>query len=364
MALSAQTATPAAVRPDSLSVHTLADPAPWAAALRRMPAHAADVYFSPDYYASWQGTLPGTAMCLHARIGGLEVLYPFFKAGIPGLPGRYDIASAYGYGGAITNRPYDEDEQRRFDALVADWCCEYGVVAEFVREYPGARFRASTAGRRTLVRHNLSVDLDRPLEAIWEALPGSTRRYVRKPRTLGLTVEIDEDLASLDDFQALYRETADRAGFSAFYRFDRVYFESVRDRLAGHAVILNVRDGDRLAASALCLHWGRTVHYHLGASSRTWARAHPSELVYWAMIEEGHRRGCRWLRLGGGMSTAPDDSLFRFKAKFASHRTPVHIATFVHDRATYDRLCADWARAHPELVASKGHYFLRYRETD
>ena len=95
---------------------------------------SADIYFSPDYYASWQGTTPGTATCLHARIGDIEVLYPFFKSEIPGTDGYFDIASAYGYGGAITSGPFDETTQQVFDTLVSEWCEQERVVAEFVGE--------------------------------------------------------------------------------------------------------------------------------------------------------------------------------------------------------------------------------------
>ncbi len=346
------------------AVYTLADVGRWRAALDRLPSSTAKIWFTPEYHASWLGTLPGEPVCLHARVHGIEVVYPFFMAPIPGTAGYFDIASAYGYGGAIAGAPHDHRTQAAFDRLVSRWCREQRVVAEFVRECPGTAFRVSPSGGRRLVRYNLSVDLGRPLEEIMASFAGHVRRYIRRPLARGLCIERDEALVTLDEFRALYDRMAERAGFSSFYRFGVGYFEAVRRHLAGRAVLVNVRDGPRLVASALCLRGGDELSYHLGASDRDRSTWHPSELVYWAMIEEGHRQGCRWLRLGGGMSTAPDDTLYRFKAKFASHRTPVHISTFVHDRACYDRLCRAWEKAHPHLIPSKGEYFLRYRETD
>ncbi len=350
--------------PTELTVYTLTNADQWTAALQKMARGRTDIYFTPAYYASWQHSTAGQAICLHARIGDSDILYPFFKSEIPGMTGYFDIASAYGYGGAISNRPFDETTRQTFDTLVAEWCREEGVIAEFIREYPGMELRIAPEDGRRLVRYNLLVDSHRPIEEIWHRLPGRTRRDIRRPINKGLTVQLDPSLATIDEFHELYRRMAERAGFSAFYRFEWTYFKDILTHLSDNTLIINVRHDGKLAAAALCFHWENILTYHLGASDRRWSTFQPSDLVCWTMIEEAHRRHCHCLRLGGGLGTDPADSLFRFKAKFASSQVPVYISTFVHNREIYEHLCHQWQKANPGLVGSKGHYFLKYRETD
>jgi hypothetical protein len=73
-------------------------------------------------------------------------------------------------------------------------------------------------------------------------------------------------------------------------------------------------------------------------------------------------RGASQLSLGGGTTARPEDSLFRFKAKFSPIQRQVFVATRVHMRDVYDRIVAAWARTHPELVPTRGHFALCYRE--
>lgn len=348
-----------------LELLTIHDSARWEHLLGRFPEEATDIYFSPRYYRTWESVHDGEAVCLFAESGGHCILYPFYKRGIDGLDGEFfDISSAYGYGGAISTADVpDEDMKREFSELVSEWCLRENVVAEFIREYPGATLRNTGAVKRTMVRTNLYVDTGAAPDALWAGLKGSARRNVAAAMKGGVEAVVDESLDTMDGFRRLYSHTACDRGFDGFYHFPQGYFESMKELLGGDAVIINAVHEGGIIASVLCLQSGAKLSYHLGASMRDRANLRANDLLYWEMIIQAHKRGCRVLQLGGGMGLGSDDSLFRFKSKFATRELPFHIETCVHNKEVYESLCMRWEEKYPTLVARKGRYFLKYRES-
>lgn len=351
-----------------LEVLTLDDSQRWESLLSAFPDDGIDIYFHPRYYATWKNVYDGEALCLHANIQGEEVLYPFYKRVIDGYEldnTYYDISTAYGYGGAVsTGGLQDEGLKEEFAEMFIRWCKEENVIAEFVREYPDAAFRNTGAMKRTIVRKNLYVDTTPELEAIWHGINNNARRNVRRSVRCGVIVEVDDALETMDGFRQLYRRTAVDRGFGAFYRFPDSYFESVNMHLSGNSFILNAVEGKEVIASVLCLEFGPKVSYHLGASRQERADARANDLLFWEMIRQAKKRGCRLLQLGGGLGLSANDSLYRFKNKYATYELPFFIGTYVHDHAVYDSLCRQWEAGHAHLLESKGGYFLRYREED
>ena len=118
-----------------------------------------DIYFYPEYYQSWQSVYEGEVLCFYAEIDSIKVLYPVIKCKIEGYDlddSYYDISSAYGYSGAIsTVINADEKIKKEFSSLISDWCKEENIVAEFIREYPGATVRFIDKTNRIWVRNKL-----------------------------------------------------------------------------------------------------------------------------------------------------------------------------------------------------------------
>ena len=346
-------------------VFSLKDSSKWKAALKSFPNNLTDIYFYPEYYMSWQECDFGEPLCVYAKIGHVEVLYPFLKKEISEyrLDDHYfDISSAYGYGGAITSNSDSDKEKHIFSDLISDWCGEQKVIAEFIREYPGATFRLIDKTKRSIVRYNLWVDTSIDKEDIWNALPGKALRNVRYAQKNGLTVNIDEDLKTIDTFYKLYCETAIDRHFERFYHFSESYFQGIKKFLFGKTVIINAVEQSHIIASVLCFHSGNKFTYHLGASLPQKRHLRPNDLLYWAMIQESNKRGYEWLNLGGGMSTNRSDSLFLFKKKYGKCEIPIYIETCVHNELVYGEVCRIWELQNPQLQAKKGNYFLKYRE--
>lgn len=349
-------------------VFSLNDAEKWRSQLELFPTELVDIYFYPEYYQSWQSVYGGEALCVYAEIDSVKVLYPFVKREIEGykLEGCfYDISSIYGYGGAIsTVINVEENIKKTFSSLISDWCENENIVAEFIREYPGATVRYIDKTNRIWVRTNVYVDTTLNEESIWQNLSKRVRRDVRYALKKDLKIEVDEDLRTIDDLYNLYCETAMDRNFDAFYHFPKNYFIDLKTYIGNDSVIINAIENSKIIASVLCFYSDDKFTHHLGCSLSNKLSLCPNDLLYWEMIKQAIDRNCRHLNFGGGMSTLPEDNLFLYKKKFGNHEIPIFIETCVHNKSVYEEVCRQWELRYPHHLNSKGHYFLRYREVN
>ena len=79
------------------------------------------------------------------------------------------------------------------------------------------------------------------------------------------------------------------------------------------------------------------VQYHLSATHSAYLRHAPSKLMLVTCRNYFQEIGAERLHLGGGLGGA-EDSLYRFKAGFATDTHVFCVAQIVHDQRTYEEL--------------------------
>ena len=147
-------------------------------------------------------------------------------------------------------------------------------------------------------------------------------------------------------------DAAERA--SAFYFFSAAYWEALA-RLGDALVLINVRRGEKLAASVLCLAGSPWLHYHLGGASNEGRRLGASHLALLTAAGWGQALGYETLHRGGGVG-GREDSLFEFKRRFApGDLVTASIGKAVHDEEAYRRLAG-------VTEIDYGGYFPAYRD--
>jgi lipopolysaccharide/colanic/teichoic acid biosynthesis glycosyltransferase len=246
-----------------------------------------------------------------------------------------DVTSPYGYGGPL---PLAEGVGlgrfwERYDA----WCREQGLASSFVRFHPllgndrdAAGIHVQRLGRTVAWRLEPGRDL-------LAGMDKHHRRLVRKAEREGLAPAVTQGPASLDGFVALYEETMRRNEASGFYFFSAAYWEALA-RLGDALVLVDVRRGEELAASVLCLAGSPWLHYHLGGASDEGRRLGASHLALLAAASWGQERGYEALHLGGGVG-GQEDSLFDYKRRFApDDLVTASVGKAVHDEEAYRRL--------------------------
>jgi serine/alanine adding enzyme len=348
-----------------MNVYTTETIDAWRMALDRFPPACKDVYYRPEYFMTWAAHEAAAPHCLHLSADGLDFLYPFFRKPIDAEDGdsmACDIFSAYGYGGMIASAPptaVSSVTLARVNRKIDEWCREYRVVAEFVRQNPlftSAGKPLRDAGH-TIVRRNVYryFSQGRRIEN------ANTRRKVSKARRSGLEAVIDVDLTTLPDFDRLYRQTAERIGMAPYYLFGSSYTSAVDRWMRGSAVLVNIVSEGTPVAASLVFQDGPFTTYHLSGSDARYLKRYPNDLLLASLVDMADVGVGSVLSLGGGLGNDPEDSLYAFKKRFGNITLPVSIGKNVHNEKQYRRLCDAWADAHPHLVARYRHYFLKYR---
>jgi len=332
----------------------------WAETLARFPARTRSLYHSPAYVLSWQDYEGLAPLCLHLHLEGVRFLYAFYRKPLPGAQasGPCDIQSPYGHGGLVCDDPEpDPALLARANAAIDAWCLESGVVAEFVRDYPGRPPLRDT--RRIHVRENLFHRYGP--QGLAASIKKRARRDVEAARKRGCEATLTPGLEGLERFAPLYEGLCRAKGIQDSHGFGAAYFEGVRRWLSRESLLVEIRCRDELVAACLGFLDGPELIYHLSASLPQGKALLANDLLLFTLLRAGEEAGCEAAFLGGGLGRGADDSLFRFKEKYATHASPMHIGTKVHDRAGYQAACEAWERANPDKAAAYGHFFLKYR---
>lgn len=310
----------------------------WAAVLDRT-SH--DIYQLPGYAQVEAARMGGEACALLLCADHEFVLQPLVLRPIPGDDAR-DAISPYGYAGPLISAGWDDAAlDQALDAALST-LADAGVCSAFIRLDPLCDYPLQVLARHgEVVTQGQTVwcDLTQSDDDLNAAMSPQTRSRLRRAERDDLSAAID-DWVSFPDFRGLYASTMDRVDAADWYKFDDDYFEGLRGALGEALHLCTVRAADHtVLAAGLFTSECDTVQYHLAgrapdggpaavrlmlATMRTWAKT------------SGYQR----LHLGGGVG-GEQDSLFDFKAGFASNRAELRAWTVISDEAAYSRLSAD-----------------------
>jgi hypothetical protein len=270
----------------------------------------------------------------------------------------FDVEPFMGYAGPLINTG-DQKFIRAALEIYSNKCRELNIIAELIRFDPLLGNQAAFFQQES-VQVSVAKDVvvvaccaeeDKLLSHFSEACRRRVRLGLRSRRFARL-----ESGEELFQFRALYESSVKRRNMGRHWLFsENLYRHASNSELFA---MYGVYDNDRLVAAALVLHHPTCSHYALVANAPDYPPG-ASELLVFGIAQESAKRGTSRLMLGGGITSAPDDSLLRFKQKFAAETSAFYIGKLIHDRTRYFQLCNKAVVADPGLAASP--FFLKYR---
>jgi lipid II:glycine glycyltransferase (peptidoglycan interpeptide bridge formation enzyme) len=142
------------------------------------------------------------------------------------------------------------------------------------------------------------IDLTADEEALWGDLRKKWRQYVNKARSGGVTV-VDADGGRLPEFYAIYRDTAERAGF--LIRTEQAY-RDVWEAFAPHGLarllFAQTKDGEPVATLFLVRCGDRVVEPY-GGMTAAGGDSRANYLLKWEAIRTSREQGARSYDLWG-----------------------------------------------------------------
>lgn len=306
-----------------------------------------DIYFNDEYVKLNERIEGGEAECFRycCEYGTMQNL--FIKRKVPYvLNGEqyYDAITPYGYGGPVVLECSDRERLiEEYSKAYKEYCRENKIVDEFVRFHPLAENAPGLKDLYEVIfsRHTAAIDVSDP-DFYMVQFTSECRNRIKNSRKRGVTVEIDEKCEHLDEFIRLYYMTMDKNNASDYYYFDKAYFERLISIPECKFMLVNAYLEGEMIASVLYMISDGNMHYHLSANNPEYYKLAANNLIVFASCEYGNQHGYKWLHLGGGLSSAENDNLFRFKRGFA--RTEHNLKDFYIGKAifipeVYDELC-------------------------
>lgn len=285
------------------------------------------------------------------RSATVLVALPLLLRPIPGTD-EYDATSVYGYVGPAASGAGTQADVVAFQRALRNSLARERVIAVFSRLHPLRAENSWVAGLGARVEDGttVSIAVDQPAADRRAGYRGSHRREIARLRREGYAVHGED--GSIDLFHALYSDAMCRLGAGSRYAFSPDHLRVLIER--GGMRLLVVRKDDDVACAGLFSRGGPGSHYFLSGTDPAHRKLAPSKLMIDSACDWAGRLGARWLHLGGGVGGARD-SLFRFKAGFASRRHRFETWRWVVDPHAYARRCRD------ANVSADAAFFPAYR---
>lgn len=277
------------------------------------------------------------------RDGDLRLLH-FFHLTDNSSIGVKDVQSAYGYGGPLSNctdRAFLEEADRAFAA----WARNNRIIAEFLRFHPLVPHEQWYHGHVSPNRITVCIDLRKDL--LGQYLP-RRRRNIRRYEASGLEAcEVDRALM-MAAFPRMYSSNMEAVSASQEYLFPDAYFEALLSFEQADSWLV-ISKGKPIAGTVILLSPdARVAEYHLGARSPEGDAHQAMAGLLHSVALHYQKLGYERFYLGGGRTTAPNDSLLFFKEGFARAEWMFRTAARIYDMSHYQ----DLARRMPEKAAT------------
>ena len=165
------------------------------------------------------------------------------------------------------------------------------------------------------------LDLERPLEQIWENLHrGQVLRSIRKALRSDINVVEACNRHDISEFYKLYLGMRKRNGLLPQ---PLSFFENLWDEFSprGEIEIYLARIDSRAVAGVLLLKYRDMVSYEYGATNPADLYARPNQLLLWRSIEKAHAEGYRWFDFG--RTRLDNKGLLGFKDRWGTRRIPL-----------------------------------------
>lgn len=351
----------------------------WHNLVASLPSGLRDIHFLPEYALIYQSTYGQTPYLAVLEQDGASILQPFVARCVNELPflrggdaPRYtDVANAYGFGGPLAANSASEKGELldQFEQHFVDYCQKQGFASEFTLLHPLLMNHRILENRTDIIineeKRLVAIPLSGGAESIWSGLSRGQKSSVNRAKRAKVQVSVEPiNPGSLEIFSRLYLQTMQRHGAAQKWYFPDNYFTNCVSNLGCDRVsLMFARVGDRVVAAHMVLHGFNAAYYHFGGSDEAYHEYHAGSLLIFESAIWAARQGYQHYFLGGGVTAAPDDKLYRFKAGFSRESRSLFSYGRILNTEVYEELVR-LKRVYEiaqDGCASESNYFPLYR---
>jgi hypothetical protein len=340
----------------------------WKQILLSFPETCQDIYFRPEYLQMHAGGDSDRVVCLKYQDGEQIWIFPVLCNPILQIgnvllpPGLFDLESAYGYGGPLSNSE-DRDFIKRATQAFIDWAENSGIVAQFIRFHPligNERWVEDSQLEILFDRFTMSTDISRydPSQPYYLK---PTRNVINRGLRLGIEarlLNVDQEFPS---FLELYLNAMERLKAEPYLFFDNLYFDRLRSLVKENGYLIGAFHQRQMIAAAIFFYGSCWLHYHLSASNFDNRLPGATNIILDSAFFEAKSKGLKRVHLGGGRTCDAKDPLLKFKSSMSTDMHRFYIGKRIYNTDVYLYLRKKWENYYPSLAPVYGNRLLCYR---
>lgn len=208
------------------------------------------------------------------------------------------------------------------------------IVSEYVRFNPWLKNHLDFEKTYTTKYNNYTLFTDLTVDNFFmQEYCSKIRNLIRKAVKNGVQLEFDFTGASLKELHRLYQMMAKKNNVAEYYLFDFDFLLKTFVDLKNKQFIINGIFEDKYISSAIFLHHGDYIHYHLSANDPKYYPLNANSLILREACKWGQNNGKKQMQLGGAFS----DELFAFKKQFTKKGIcDYYVGKKIRNEAIYD----------------------------
>lgn len=276
-----------------------------------------DFYFHPDYHDLYKLRYQDSEPYLWVYEEKKNIFfYPFNKSKInlDFLRGKnyFDINSTYGFVGPISNtkdKNFISNAWSEFDI----WTKDQNIIVEFTRFNP-LKNNHDICHNKTLLEFNRYVAISDFREGETKfnlSILSKTKNMIKKAKKNNFkTLKLNFKLFK-SEFKNIYYKTMKRNKANSFFKYNSEYFDKIAK--FKETEFYGIQHNNKLVAGGIFFNFNSIASYHLGACLNEYLRFGLSNLYLFDASIDLIKKGVKFMNLGGGRTTDPNDSLLKFK---------------------------------------------------
>lgn len=312
------------------------------AVFNKMPEHLKVPSLSPEYIICDKNRNNKYDLIFwHAEKDKKEFLHAFYKTYTESFD-IFDIESPYGYGGPISNTS-DKDFISEVKKNFIHWCKINNIIVEFLKLHPLVNHFCSYWGVKKFNRQTVCINLEKP---ILDQYRPRRQKDLKEALKISYTIKKSNKLKEKTKFKNLYIDYMKEINANKFYLFNNHYFKSLLNSNICDVWLVYYENQIVCGSMILGNEKLKCVEYHLSATVTKKMSEHlhrriitQSNVFMLNSIAEYYKKNYfKLFYLGGGTSTAVEDSLLFFKKGFSNMILNFDVAYYIYDKKKYSEI--------------------------
>ncbi|WP_368652899.1 peptidoglycan bridge formation glycyltransferase FemA/FemB family protein [Ornithinibacillus sp. 4-3] len=307
-----------------------------------------DIYFDNRYGQLYEKMENGICEVFEIENEYGKIKHMYIKRSIPHLISGeryYDIVTPYGYGGPIIIKGSNETKEfllYDFKKKFKKYCIEQNIVSEFIRFHPMLNNAQDfNICYDTLhIRNTVGTNLGRYEDPFQEEFSKSCRKNIRKALKEGVEFKVTHKPEDIRSFIDIYYSTMDRNNAADYYYFDEEYFSKCLDAFQENIILVEAIYNEQVIAMGFYFVFDKFIHIHLSGTLSEFLYLSPAYVLRYAITLWGKENGYKYIHHGGGRTSDPSDTLYKFKKQFGKNTEfEFYVGKQIWNQDVYDQLC-------------------------